>query len=248
MNVSPDSEIEISFWISWALTVTHEVSEYTEQKFNADKMEGDPVIPSPHLDTDLVIACDRLVDHLIKAYHNPIQMQIDIARYSKLISLKDTGHNEEREKKLLDRCPPGHEGTKFVNMPATVLDVTGAIIMWYLPGALMDTTQEEIWKASQLLTPTLERSVKVSGSWRTNEEWFGQGSGSGDITAGCINISPAWFQQGHETVSDLEVSASLKGPLSEDILKAIARPAASSTQGHASSTVLGRHVCLFKPQ
>ncbi|KAG1723995.1 uncharacterized protein EDB91DRAFT_1009136, partial [Suillus paluster] len=130
---------------------------------------------------------------------------------------KDTGNNEEREKKLLDRCPPGHEGTKFVDMPATVLDVTGAIIVWYLP---------EIWKASQLLTPTLEKSVKVSGSWRTNEEWFSQGSGNGDIAAGCINISPTWFQQGHETVSDPEVSASLKGPLSEDILKAIARLAA----------------------
>ncbi|KAG1742285.1 uncharacterized protein EDB91DRAFT_1081463 [Suillus paluster] len=171
-------------------------------------------------------------------------MQIDIARYSKLISLKDTGHNEEREKKLLDRSPPGHEGTKSVDIPATVLDVTGAIIVWYLPGALtghhpgisdpsspdgsrpLDILQEEIWKASQLLTPTHEKSVKVGGSWRTNEEWFGQGSRNGDITAGCINISLAWFQQGHETVSDLEVSASLKGPLSEDILKAIARPVA----------------------
>ncbi|KAG1724880.1 uncharacterized protein EDB91DRAFT_1006960, partial [Suillus paluster] len=106
---------------------------------------------------------------------------------------KDTGNNEEREKKLLDRSPPGNEGTKFVDMPATVLDVTGAIIMWYLPGALTDTTQEEIWKASQLLTPTLEKSVKVSGSRRTNED---------DIAAGCINISPTWFQQGHERLID----------------------------------------------
>ncbi len=50
-----------------------------------------------------------------------VQTQIDIARYSKLISPKDTGHNEEREEKLLERCPPGHEGTKLVEIPTVDL-------------------------------------------------------------------------------------------------------------------------------
>ena len=71
MNVSSTSDIEITLWRTWALTVTHEACEYTEQKFNAEKTGGDPVIPSPKLDTDLVMACDRLVDRLIKAYKNP---------------------------------------------------------------------------------------------------------------------------------------------------------------------------------
>jgi hypothetical protein len=57
-----------------------------------------------------------------------VQMQMDIARYSKLISPKDTGHNEQREVKLLERCPPGHEGKKLVNEPATILDASSAII------------------------------------------------------------------------------------------------------------------------
>ncbi|KAG1817183.1 uncharacterized protein BJ212DRAFT_1299351 [Suillus subaureus] len=70
-------------------------------------------------------------------------MQIDVARYSKVISLKDTGHNEEREEKLLERCPPGHEGTKLVEIPATILDASGAIIAWYIPDALTDATQNQ---------------------------------------------------------------------------------------------------------
>ncbi|KAG2361661.1 hypothetical protein BDR07DRAFT_1377079 [Suillus spraguei] len=122
-----------------------------------------------------------------------VKMQIDIARYSKLISPKNTGHNEEKEEKLLERCPPGHEGTKLVDKPATIIDVSGTIIAWYLPDALNETTQ---------------------------------GSENVGSTPGCINLSPAWFQQGHENLSDPEVSASLKGPSSENILKAIARPAA----------------------
>ncbi|KAG0694977.1 hypothetical protein DFH29DRAFT_880320 [Suillus ampliporus] len=223
MNVSSTSDIKITLWRTWALTVTHEACEYTEQKFNAEKTGGDPVIPSANLDTDLVMACDRLVDRLIKAYKNPIQMPIDIARYSKLISPKDTGHNEEREEKLLERCPPGHEGTKLVEIPATILDVSGAIIAWYLPDALTDATQKEIWTASDLLAPMLEQSVKVDGNWRTNQRWFKPSSEDDVLTPGCINVSPAWFQQGHE------VSASLKGASSEKILKAIARPAAIAT-------------------
>jgi hypothetical protein len=68
-------------------------------------------------------------------------MQADIARYSKLIFPKDTGHNEEREEKLLQRCPPGHEGTMLIDKPATIVDVYGAIIAWYLPDALTNATQ-----------------------------------------------------------------------------------------------------------
>jgi hypothetical protein len=57
------SEGPITIWKTWALTVTHE--------FVAEKTGGDPVIPSPKLDTDLVMACDQLVDRLIKGYKNP---------------------------------------------------------------------------------------------------------------------------------------------------------------------------------
>ncbi|KAG2356244.1 hypothetical protein BDR07DRAFT_1492165 [Suillus spraguei] len=187
------STSDIKIWCTWALAVTYEAGEYTKQKFNAEKTGGDPVIPSPNLDTDLVMVCDCLADVLIKAYKNPIKMQIDIARYSKLISPKNTGHNQEKEEKLLERCPPGHEGTKLVDKPATILDASGTIIAWYLPDALTKTAQ----------------GLEDVGS-----------------TPGCINLSPAWFQQKHENLSDPEVSASLKGPSSKNILKAIARPAA----------------------
>ncbi|KAG2127614.1 uncharacterized protein EDB93DRAFT_1096413, partial [Suillus bovinus] len=151
---------------------------------------------------------------------------IDIGRYSKLISPENTGHNQEKEEKLLKRCPPGHEGTRFVDIPATILDVSGTIITWYLPDALTAETQKEIWAATKLLSPSLERSMKVDGNWRTNPEWFKHHSEDVGLPAGCINLSPAWFQQGHENLVDPEVSASLKGPLSEGILNAIARPAA----------------------
>ncbi|KAG2062393.1 hypothetical protein BDR06DRAFT_966179 [Suillus hirtellus] len=212
---SPSPPDSINIWCTWALTVTYEAGEYTEQKFKAEKTGGGQVIPSPNLDTDLVMACGHLADVLIKASKNPIQMQMDIARYSKLISLKDTGHNEHREARFLERCPPSHEGKRLVNEPAIILNASSAIIAWYLPDALTDTTQKEIREATDLLAPSLEKS-----------RLFNRGSEDVGATHRCINLSLAWFQQGHKNVSNLEVSASLKGPSCKNILKAIARPAA----------------------
>ncbi|KAG2353836.1 hypothetical protein BDR07DRAFT_1382778 [Suillus spraguei] len=111
-----------------------------------------------------------------------VKMQIDIARYSKLISPKNTGHNEEKEEKLLERCPPGHEGTNLVDKPATIIN------------------------------------VPVPSSHEGNQ--------GGHQFAGSKPRKKSWFQQGHENLLDPEVSASLKGPSSENILKAIARLAA----------------------
>lgn len=72
MNISSSSTPDgINIWRTWALTVTYEAGEYTAQKFNAEKTGGDAVIPSSNLDTELVMACDRLADVLIKAYKNP---------------------------------------------------------------------------------------------------------------------------------------------------------------------------------
>ncbi|KAG2106841.1 hypothetical protein BD769DRAFT_1393096 [Suillus cothurnatus] len=130
MTVSSSSDDQITLWRTWALTVTHEACEYAKQKFNAEKTGGDSVIPSPNLDTEL----NQKIDEII-------QIPSSQFRCSKLISLKDTRHNEEREEKLLQRCPPGHEGTMLIDKPATIVDVYGAIIAWYLPDALTNATQ-----------------------------------------------------------------------------------------------------------
>ncbi|KAG2028549.1 hypothetical protein BDR03DRAFT_1019654 [Suillus americanus] len=111
MDVASTADDEISLFCTWALTVTHVACDYTEEKFNAEKTGGDPVIPSPNLDTDL-------------AYKNPIQMPIDIARYSKLISLKDTGHNKEREARLCqDWCSRG-TGSEGLGLSSCTVPLT----------------------------------------------------------------------------------------------------------------------------
>ncbi|KAG2356603.1 hypothetical protein BDR07DRAFT_1380700 [Suillus spraguei] len=150
-----------------------------------------------------------------------VKMQIDIARYSKLISLKNTGHNEEKEEKLLE----------------------STIIAWYLPDALTKTTQKKLGRPPICWVQSLEKGVKADGNWRYNQEWFKQGSENVGSTPGCINLSPAWFQQGHEVGCDEMVISGVKltnpiesvrsggiciieGTLLREYPEAIARPAA----------------------
>ncbi|KAG2359983.1 hypothetical protein BDR07DRAFT_1487639 [Suillus spraguei] len=129
---------------------------------------------------------------------------------------------------------------KVVDKPATIIDVSGTIIAWYLPDALTETTQKEIRAATNLLGPSLEKSVKADGNWRYNQEWFKQGFGKCWVNSRMHQFISGMVSQGHEI---RRYPASLKGPSSENILKAIARPAAiasGGTQGHASSAVFCR--------
>lgn len=96
MDVSSTSEDEITIFNTWALGVTHVACEYTEQKFNAEKTGGDPVIPSPNLDTDLVMACDQLVDRLIKAYKNPCESSCRFRKF--VLSVKLLHHSSDADR------------------------------------------------------------------------------------------------------------------------------------------------------
>jgi hypothetical protein len=60
--------------------------------------------------------------------------------------------------------------------------------------------QEDISNATRLMQRELEDSVirdaSGQGSWRYQDALFS--ATLNDVPSGCINVSPAWFQQGHE--------------------------------------------------
>ena len=110
--------------------------------------------------------------------------------------------------------------------------------------------------------------MKVDGNWRTNPEWFKHRSEDVGLPAGCINLSPAWFQQGHEVGFDrmmisvvehtnpIESSGPggiciIKGTIVRGNPKCHCKAGShriSGTQDHASGAVLGRVTNIFKPR
>ena len=96
--------------------------------------------------------------------------------------------------------------------PCIIVDMQGIILTWYLPGVLedfrqvglftlsnhsstADTYQSAIMAATEKLNSLLEIRSNSGGSWRSDPELYYSGT---QAPGGFVNISPAWYQLGHE--------------------------------------------------
>ncbi|KIK77489.1 hypothetical protein PAXRUDRAFT_166686, partial [Paxillus rubicundulus Ve08.2h10] len=73
-----------------------------------------------------------------------------------------------------------------------LLDQTGVIMAWHLPGVLSEEFQRDCVRNLKFLFPNISRSITGPRSWRTQEDLFTE-----SCIRGAIELSPAWYQQGH---------------------------------------------------
>jgi hypothetical protein len=94
--------------------------------------------------------------------------------------------------------------------PTLIMDRSGNVLVWYLPGALSGPnqvsptlaltiwvsirSQKLMWDNLELLREPLLSSLRGSGpqSWQTDHKFFCKDA----ALKGAINLSPGWFQQG----------------------------------------------------
>jgi hypothetical protein len=136
----------------------------------------------------------------------------DAARYAERLPKKPskpgTKTSNQKEGALRRRYPPLNGVT--ASMPCIIVDMQGIILAWYCPGILSDsrqvslfalsdrsrkpdTSQNAMLAAREKLLPLLKKSQSGS-SWRDEVNNFHPGEGP----HGSVNLSPAWFQQGHD--------------------------------------------------
>ncbi|TFK60470.1 hypothetical protein BDN72DRAFT_779372 [Pluteus cervinus] len=92
------------------------------------------------------------------------------------------------------------------HQPTLFVDQEDRVMAWYLPEILTKKRQNEIIDKTTSIEDVLKKSIKGGKDWRTDSKYFlKRGVG------GCINVSPAWFQQGRNLhLNDPEVSLLLK--------------------------------------
>ncbi|KAG1840337.1 hypothetical protein F4604DRAFT_1690819 [Suillus subluteus] len=170
----------------WALSTTHIASEYVSRQFSVLIGVGPKVLPPIELDVVLLMACSKLSRTLAEAYRNPEALQT-----------METGLKSGREELLLARFPLDRQ--IILEWPAVVLDKFGIIVLWYLPRAIDAAIQNDMMGATVMMSGPLGTSIThgavKDNKWHTHESNF-QSSDHG-LTPGCINLSPAWFLQGH---------------------------------------------------
>ncbi|KAG1786191.1 uncharacterized protein HD556DRAFT_1449927 [Suillus plorans] len=144
--------------------------------------------PPPELDVVLLMACSHLARHLADAYLNPVTINFDMVRYSDALKMQESGINPQREQSLLERFPPVDQ--LLLERPAVVLDKFGLIVLWYLPGAINETTQNDMMVATKMMSDHLEKSVSRTAA--KTETWRTQGSNfrpsENGLTLDCINL------------------------------------------------------------
>ncbi|KIK20412.1 hypothetical protein PISMIDRAFT_105796, partial [Pisolithus microcarpus 441] len=93
--------------------------------------------------------------------------------------------------------------------PTVFIDSDGGILLWYLPGAISNANQRAIWQSITELKAPLEQSFKRSNSrsWWNDINYF---CDHADLK-GTIDLSPAWFQQGHGVSHLLKARTGLQG-------------------------------------
>jgi hypothetical protein len=143
----------------------------------------------------------------------------DITRYAERVprnpSKPGTKAANDKESALKWRHPPLNGFT--ASIPCIIVDMQGFILAWYLPGILSDFrqaglstlsdcsgkpdgSQNEMLAAREMLgqllkiTPSTPSGSSSRGSWRGKIKYFQPGEDS----LGLVNLSPAWFQLGHD--------------------------------------------------
>ncbi|KAG2103990.1 uncharacterized protein F5147DRAFT_775701 [Suillus discolor] len=180
----------------WVLYTTHIASEYVYAQFCAIIAGMPNVLPPLELDFPMLAACSHIASKLADAYHNPVAINFDMARYADLL------HAMEKDALI------------FLDRPAVVCDKYGIIVLWYLPGAIDPLIQSDMMSTAEKMSSQLAKSVtqgpETNDKWRTHESNFHPSEHS--IMPGCINLSPAWFLQAHPALKfHPEVLATLKG-------------------------------------
>ena len=117
-------------------------------------------------------------------------------RYADHIGLKYSGLNDELEESLRRTFKP-LEDNRLQISPCTITDRHGQVLLWYLPNILRPERQVSMFADLKLLEPVL-KNPKSSNSWRTSSEYYRPVKNG--LKPGSMNISPAWFEQGHEVL------------------------------------------------
>ncbi|KAI6096116.1 hypothetical protein EDD17DRAFT_1767742 [Pisolithus thermaeus] len=133
---------------------------------------------------------------------NPYVTEWDIDRFA------ESKRNVEDKTKYFPYPQWGH-----ISDPATILDVHGRVVVWYLPGIMSPARVEHLNKIHLPLKDSLVKCSKIGGQSkrRFGHRHVPEGDGNEMFGYGHLMNSPATFQQAHMRLEDkVYESSSLK--------------------------------------
>ncbi|KAF8263633.1 hypothetical protein EI94DRAFT_1703844 [Lactarius quietus] len=189
-----------------------------------------PHLPPLMLPVPLMSELDRIALILADAF-------LDCDRLPRKPANSRSKNAQDTEGSLRRQYPPLDSlAAKIpISKPCIIVDMQGVLLAWYLPRILKDSRQREMMAATETLHPLLD-THQGSALWRNDPKHF---SSKTVGPKGVVTLSPAWFQQAHNTVQEFpNVCATFKQPAALDWLDAIS----------TSNAILSATLAVIHPQ
>ncbi|KIO01658.1 hypothetical protein M404DRAFT_28660, partial [Pisolithus tinctorius Marx 270] len=173
----------------WQMHLTDTVCQYMTARLHEEIVDGPRALPAISIPMQIACEADHILAVIIQAYRECVTRDIKQGVQTNLARSNDME----------------------ITRPTVVIDKEGSILLWYLPNAISQAYQSEVWNSLGLLSIPLQRSLKSHGmgGWRNDGKNFRNDAN----LKGAIDLSPAWFQQGRGPSNDAhhpEVSRLLK--------------------------------------
>ncbi|KAF8128408.1 hypothetical protein EV363DRAFT_1075594, partial [Boletus edulis] len=144
-----------------------------------------PMIPD-NVGIETLCEVDWMVNTMVRAYKNKIVLEnIDAIRLSERANKQSTF--------VQASDTMGAAPLQDITELAVIVDQSGVILTWYLPGTVSPPNQMVLWNNIDHLAHALLAGLntRARGNWRTSGALYNMEAN----TKGVINMSPAWFQQ-----------------------------------------------------
>ncbi|KIN94162.1 hypothetical protein M404DRAFT_35306 [Pisolithus tinctorius Marx 270] len=157
----------------WQMALTDSVCEYMVARLCEEIVDGPCALPPITIPLQIACEADHILAIIIQAYRECVTA--DIKQDVKI----DTAHSNYTE----------------ITYPTVLIDKEGGILLWYLPNAISQAYQSEVWNSLGMLSIPLQCSLKSNGTgrWQHDVKNFHDAAN----LKGTIDLSPTWFQQGH---------------------------------------------------
>ncbi|TFY54157.1 hypothetical protein EVG20_g9824 [Dentipellis fragilis] len=203
------------------LSMDEHISTYMFSTFHdrirAMKLEKKPewtrCLSGTVITAELHAKLDYITLVLAQAFHTPIYVSWEARRYEERVPKKGV-INESKENELRAQFPPfSPSETQCLSEPTTIVDRSSHIMVWVLPRLFDNARQAKMLEVTKCMPTLLRRGRMAPGSdqGRHSSEFFAREEENPQVTPGVVNLSPGWYQRGHDTADDvLAISSSLR--------------------------------------
>ncbi|KAF6741410.1 hypothetical protein DFP72DRAFT_862322 [Ephemerocybe angulata] len=193
----------LDFTLPPGMELCRKCADYAECLMRERSGIGEPVQSSPDISLEMRGELEKIVDRVREAWDNQARLHYSMEQVAHELQRSTSGTKHEHlRKKFTGPFPPKEDGSgtaQLIDEPMLFVDQQGKAVCWYLPGIFTARRCDAVYEAVKALSDHPNSALRINKSsqnWRDDRATYSN-DGSGELKPGHINMSIAWYEQGH---------------------------------------------------